>query len=42
MPCPFTGPKMFCACPNLLSQAKDLTAFSACSKTFVLAQKPIS
>ena len=41
MPCPFTGPKMFCAGPNLLSQPKDLTAFSASSKTFVLAQKII-
>ena len=33
MPCPFTGPKMFCAGPNILSQPKDLTAFSASSKT---------
>ena len=41
MPCPFTGPKMFCAGPNILSQPKNLTAFSASSKTFVLAQKPI-
>ena len=41
MPCPFTGPKMFCASPNFLSQPKNLTAFSASSKTFVLAQKPI-
>ena len=40
MPCPFTGPKMFCASPNFLSQPKNLTAFSASSKTFVLAQKP--
>ena len=40
MPCPFTGPKMFCAGPNFLSQGKNLTAFSASSKTFVLAQKP--
>ena len=32
---------MFCACPNFLSQPKDLTAFSASSKTFVLAQKTI-
>ena len=30
MPCPFTGPKMF-ACPNFLSQPRDLTAFSASS-----------
>ena len=41
MPSPFTGPKMFCAGPNILSQPKKLTAFSAASKTFVLAQKPI-
>ena len=39
MPCPFTGPKMFCAGPNFLSQPKHLTAFSASSKTFVPAQK---
>ena len=38
MPCPFTGPKMFCACPNFLSQPKNLTASS---KIFVPAQKPI-
>ena len=41
MPCPFTGPKMFCADPNFLCQPKNLTAFSASSKTFVPAQKPI-
>jgi hypothetical protein len=41
MPCPFTGPKMFCAGPNFLSQHKNLNAFSASSKTFVPAQKPI-
>ena len=41
MPCPFTGPKMFCDGPNFLSQPKNLTAFSASSKTFVPAQKPI-
>ena len=41
MSCPFTGPKMFCASPNFLSQPKNLTPFSASSKTFVLAQKPI-
>ena len=41
MPCPFRGPKMFCAGPNFLSQPKNLTAFSASSKTFVPAQKPI-
>ena len=41
VPCPFTGPKMICACPNFLSQPKNLTALSASSKTFVLAQKEI-
>ena len=41
MLCPFTGPKIFCASPNLLSQPKTLSAFSASSKTFVPAQKPI-
>jgi len=41
MPCPFKGPKMFCAGPNVLSQPKNLTAFSASSKTFVQAQKTI-
>ena len=41
VPCPFTGPKMFCAGPNFLIQPKNLTAFSASSKTFVPAQKPI-
>ena len=38
---PFTGPKMFCAGPNFLSQPKTSTAFSAPSKPFVLEQKPI-
>ena len=41
MPCPFTSPKMFCASPNFLSQPKNFTAYSASSKTFVPAQKPI-
>ena len=41
MPCPFTGPKMFCVGPNFLSQPQNLTAFSSSSKTFVPAQKPI-
>ena len=41
MPCPFTGPKMFCAAPNFLSQPKNLTAFSASSKTFEPTQKTI-
>ena len=34
MPCPFTGRKMFCAGLNFMSQPKNLTAFSACSKNF--------
>ena len=41
MPCPFTGPKMFCADPNFLRQPKNVTAFSASSKSFVLAKKTI-
>ena len=41
MPCPFTGPKMFCAGPNFFEPDKNLTAFSASSKTFVSAQKPL-
>ena len=41
MPCPFTGPKMFCADQNFFGQPKNLTAFSASSKTFEPAQKPI-
>ena len=42
LPCPFTGPKMFCASPNYLSQPKNLTVLlSAFSKTFLLAQKQI-
>jgi hypothetical protein len=32
---------MFCAGPNFLSQPKNFTAFSASSKTFMPAQKPI-
>ena len=32
---------MFCAGPNFLSQPKNLTAFSASSKTFVPAHQPI-
>ena len=39
IPCPSTGPKMFCAGPNFLSQSKTLIAFSASSKTFVPVQK---
>ena len=36
MPCPFKGHKMFCAGQNFLSQPKNLIAFSASSKPFVL------
>ena len=32
---------MFCACPNLLNQPKNLTAFNAYSKIFVPEQEPI-
>ena len=41
MPCPSTGPKIFCASPIVLLKPENLTAFSASSKTFVPAQKPI-
>ena len=30
MPCPFTGPKMFCAGPNFLSEPKNLNALMPC------------
>ena len=36
MPCPSTGPKIFCASPNRLSLSKNLIAFSAFSKTNLL------
>jgi 2-keto-4-pentenoate hydratase/2-oxohepta-3-ene-1,7-dioic acid hydratase in catechol pathway len=39
MPCPFTGPKIFCAGPNFLNQPKNLTAFRASKKPFVPAKK---
>ena len=35
MPCPFTGPKMFCAGPNYLSQPKNLFTYCASHKHFV-------
>ena len=34
-----TGSKMFCAGQNILSQSKNLIAFSASSKHFELSQK---
>ena len=37
--CPFTGPKMFCAGPNILCQTKNRTVLSATSKYFVLTLK---
>jgi hypothetical protein len=39
LPCPSLGPKMFCAGPKFFNQSKNLTSFSASSKTFVSAQK---
>ena len=41
MPCPFTGPKMFCAGPNFLSQPKNLFTFCAIHKHFVPDKKMI-
>ena len=41
LPCPFTGPKIICAGPNVLSQPKNLTAFSASHKDFVPDTKMI-
>ena len=32
MPCPFTGPTMFCAGSNFLSHPKHLTAFNGDTK----------
>ena len=36
MPCPSTGPKMFCAFPNILSQSKNIIAFCAGTKPNLL------
>ena len=41
MPCPFTGPKMFCASQNSLSRPKNLTAFNASSKLLRRQKKTI-
>ena len=41
MPCPFTGPKMFCAGPNFLSQTKNLFTCCASHKHFVPEQMMI-
>ena len=39
MPCPSTGPKMFCAGQNFLNQSKHSIVLSVSSKPFVPAQK---
>ena len=41
MPCPFTGPKIFCAGPNFLSQHKNLFTYCASHKHFVQDKKMI-
>ena len=41
MPCPFTGPKMFCAGPNFLCRTKNLFTYCASHKHFVPDQKMI-
>ena len=41
MPCPFTGPKMICTCPNILSQTKNWIAYSATPKHLALQLKMI-
>ena len=39
MPCPFKGPKMFCAGPNFLSQPNNLFKYILCqSQTFCARQ----
>ena len=39
MPCPFTGPKMFCAGPNVLCQTKNLFTYCGSHKHFVPDKK---
>ena len=39
MPCPFTGPKMFCANPNFLCQTKKLITYCGSHKHFVPDKK---
>ena len=41
MPCPFTGPKMFWAGPNLLCQTKHLLTYCGSHKHFVPDKKMI-
>ena len=35
MPCPFTGPKMFWACPNFLCQTKNFFTYCGSHNHFV-------
>ena len=42
MPCPFRGPKMFCAGPNFLCQTKNLLTYSGSHKHFVPDKKMIA
>ena len=41
MPCPFTGPKMFGAGPNILCQTKNLFTYCGSHKHFVPDKKMI-
>ena len=41
MPCPFTGPKMFCAGPKFLCQNKKLFTYCGSHKNFVPNKKMI-
>ena len=41
MPCPLTGPKMFCAGPNFLSQPKNVFTYCGSHKHFVPDKKMI-
>ena len=41
MPCPFTGPKMFCAGPNILVQTQNLFTYCASHKHFAPDKKVI-
>ena len=38
MPCPFTGPKMFCVGPKFLSQSKNLFTYFANLFTYIFCQ----
>ena len=41
MPCPFTGPKMFCTGPNFLCQTKNSSIYCGSHKQFVPDKKMI-